>query len=263
MSIAIAFYKYQGTGNDFVIIDGREHVPTLSTEQIHQLCDRRFGIGADGCMILLSKEGVDFEMKYYNADGKEGSMCGNGGRCLVKFAFDHGLKRSQYKFHAIDGEHLAEIDEKGWVKLKMKDVNEVTAMNNDFVLNTGSPHYIRFVPDLKNHAVSEEGSFIRNSDTFIKEGINVNFVEHIDDKNIFVRTFERGVEAETYSCGTGVTASALLSACANLGQNKVNVKTLGGLLTVEFEKIGKSTFKNIWLCGPATFVFNGVIHLAE
>lgn len=263
MSITLNFYKYQGTGNDFVIIDGRDHTPALTTAQINFICDRRFGIGADGFMILLNKEGYDFEMKYYNADGKEGSMCGNGGRCLVRFAYDRGIHRSQYTFSAIDGDHLAEISDNGWVRLKMNDVAHVNEHNGDYVLNTGSPHYVSFVNDLKEYNVTDEGRSIRNSDSFKKEGINVNFVETIDDHTIFVRTFERGVEAETWSCGTGVTASALMSAHNDLGFNQVDVKTLGGDLSVEYDRLGEQEFKNIWLCGPATFVFQGAIELID
>lgn len=261
MSTSLFFYKYQGTGNDFVIIDGRDGYPALTTEQIHFICDRRFGIGADGFMILLNREGYDFEMKYYNADGREGSMCGNGGRCLVRFAYDRGIHRSTYKFIAIDGEHLAEIDENGWVRLKMNDVSKVEELNGEFVLNTGSPHYVSFVNDLKEYNVADEGRAIRNNDRFHKEGINVNFIEHLDNHTIFVRTFERGVEDETWSCGTGVTASALMSAHNEKGFNQVNVKTLGGNLAVEFDRLGDHEFENIWLCGPATFVFKGSIEL--
>ena len=128
-------------------------------------------------------------------------------------------------------------------------------------MNTGSPHYVSFVNDLKEYNVTDEGRSIRNSDSFKKEGINVNFVETIDDHTIFVRTFERGVEAETWSCGTGVTASALMSAHNDLGFNQVDVKTLGGDLSVEYDRLGEQEFKNIWLCGPATFVFQGAIEL--
>lgn len=263
MSTPLTFYKYQGTGNDFVIIDGREHLPVLSIQQIQFICDRRFGIGADGFMILLKKEGYDFEMKYFNADGKEGSMCGNGGRCLVQFAFDCGIHRSPYKFLAIDGDHLAEMDEKGWIRLKMNDVLHIEEHGGNYVLNTGSPHYVCFVNDLNEYKVAEEGRLIRNSDRFQKEGINVNFIETIDDHTIFVRTYERGVEAETWSCGTGVTASALMAAHNERGFNLVDVKTLGGNLAVEYERLGDHEFRNIWLCGPATFVFNGIIELAD
>lgn len=263
MSTILSFYKYQGTGNDFVILDGRQPLPALTTEQINKLCDRRFGIGADGLMILLQREGYDFEMKYYNADGKEGSMCGNGGRSIVQFAHDLGIRKEQYSFLAVDGPHLAEIDERGWVRLKMNDVLKVEEQGGDFILNTGSPHLVCFVNDLEGYAVTDEGRTIRNSAPFAKEGINVNFVEAIDDHSIFVRTYERGVEAETFSCGTGVTACALLSAPNKRGTNQVNIKTLGGSLSVEYDRFGDQEFRNIWLCGPAARVFTGICELVD
>lgn len=257
----IQFQKYQGTGNDFVIIDGREFNPALSTEQIHHLCDRRFGIGADGLMILLPHEQYDFEMKYYNADGKEGSMCGNGGRCIVQFAIDQGIVNEKYVFWAADGVHEAELDLNGRIRLKMNDVQNVTQMKGDYILNTGSPHYIKFVNNLENYDVPEEGKIIRNSEAFQKEGINVNFVESMNEDSIFVRTYERGVENETWSCGTGVTACALVSAHNDTGFNNVYVKTLGGELSVEFEKISENEFRDIWLVGPATYVFKGEVEI--
>lgn len=257
----IQFYKYQGTGNDFVIIDGRSSTINLSTEQIHFLCDRRFGVGGDGLMILLSHNQYDFVMKYYNSDGKEGSMCGNGGRCIVQFAMDQGIINDKYVFLAPDGIHEAELDLNGNIRLKMNDVNIIHDIKGDYTLNTGSPHYVKFVNDLKNYPVSEEGKAIRNSEAFIKDGINVNFVETLDTDSIFVRTYERGVENETWSCGTGVTASALVAAHNETGFNNVYVKTLGGDLSVEFEIVGEGHFKDIWLCGPAKYVFKGEIEI--
>ncbi|MFZ9661685.1 MAG: diaminopimelate epimerase [Chitinophagaceae bacterium] len=257
----IQFYKYQGTGNDFVIIDGRIIEPKLTTEQIHFMCDRRFGIGADGLMLLLPHTKFDFEMKYYNADGKEGSMCGNGGRCIVQFAMDHGIINEKYIFTAPDGLHEAEFDLNGRIRLKMNDVNFVQMIKGDYTLNTGSPHYVKFVKDLEHFSVAEEGKLIRNSELYIKEGINVNFVEPIDEDSIFVRTYERGVENETWSCGTGVTACALVSAHNDRGFNNVYVKTLGGELSVEFERVSDTEFKEIWLCGPAKYVFSGEIEI--
>jgi diaminopimelate epimerase len=197
------FIKYQGTGNDFIILDGRVQNPPLTEEQIRFLCHRRFGIGADGLMIYLNREGYDFEMKYYNADGREGSMCGNGGRCIVKFAYSSGLHKEFYHFLAADGEHEAEIDLNGWIRLKMNDVSKVASDGAEFVLNTGSPHIVKFVNDLDEYLVTEEGKEIRYNETYKEDGINVNFVETINDHTIFVRTYERGVEAETWSCGTG------------------------------------------------------------
>ncbi|MFT4016109.1 MAG: diaminopimelate epimerase [Agriterribacter sp.] len=258
----INFYKYQGTGNDFVILDNRAHqYDELTNEQVKFLCDRKFGIGGDGLMLLNGHGNYDFEMVYYNADGNEGSMCGNGGRCLVRFASDAGIKKSHYKFIATDGPHEAEIDFNGEVRLKMKDVASVQEEADHFVLNTGSPHYVKFIKNLQEAPVKEEGSKIRNSKPFSEEGINVNFVEELDEHTIFVRTYERGVEDETLSCGTGVTAAALVSAHNENGFNEIDVKTIGGNLCVEFETINNTSFSNIWLRGPAEFVFKGQIRL--
>jgi diaminopimelate epimerase len=258
----LTFYKYQGTGNDFIILDNRNNeVGELSPKQIHHLCDRKFGIGADGLMLLCTKEGYDFEMLYYNADGNESSMCGNGGRCLVKFAHTVGIHKSLYKFLAIDGEHEAEIDTNGIVSLKMQDVNEVEEHGSYSILNTGSPHFVKFATNVKEIDVVESGRDIRYSKAFEQNGINVNFVEKLDGSTIFVRTYERGVEDETLSCGTGVTAAALVSAHNDNGFNDVAIKTPGGNLHVEFEKISEKKFTNIWLCGPATFVFKGQIEI--
>jgi diaminopimelate epimerase len=256
----ITFYKYQGTGNDFVIIDNRKGEIELTKAQVKFLCDRRFGVGADGLMLLNTIPGYDFEMKYYNSDGREGTMCGNGGRCLVKFANDMGLRKTEYRFKAIDGEHEADIDNDGWVSLKMQDVNKVEHNRGDAILNTGSPHYVKTVNEIKGLNVYKEGREIRYNKTYEKEGINVNFVEQEDDR-VFVRTYERGVEDETFSCGTGVTAAAVVSAHNDKGFNRVEVETLGGRLAVEFDKIDDQHFNNIWLCGPAEFIFRGEIEL--
>lgn len=255
------FYKYQGTGNDFVIIDNRDGKISLDTAQVKHLCDRRFGIGADGLMLLGAKPGYDFEMIYYNSDGRESTMCGNGGRCLTRFAYDRGIHRDIYRFIAVDGEHEATIGEHNWIHLKMKDVNGIHNYHGDFVLDTGSPHYVKSVPDVRSLDVFCEGKDIRYSKDFEARGINVNFVESDDDCNIIVRTYERGVEDETYSCGTGVTASALVFAHNDNGFNRIEVQTKGGRLAVEFDKTGEEKFENIWLCGPATFVFEGLVSL--
>lgn len=256
----IHFYKYHGTGNDFIIIDNRsDEFGDMSTAQIKLLCDRHFGIGADGLMLLNVQAGYDFEMKYYNADGAESSMCGNGGRCLVKFAYDVGMHKTSYHFIAIDGAHTASFGEHGWVKLKMKDVDDMTEDDGNCIVDTGSPHYVQIVSDVRRYDVFEEGKQIRYSKEFRKHGINVNFVE-IEDGDIYVRTYERGVENETLSCGTGVTAAALV--CAhNRGFNRVEVQTPGGRLAVEFTKDDDNVFKNIWLCGPAAFVFKGELEV--
>jgi diaminopimelate epimerase len=261
----IKFYKYQGTGNDFIILDNRKkEYSFLSTAQIHKLCTRRYGIGADGLMLLNERNGFDFEMKYYNADGNESSMCGNGGRCLVKFAYNMGIHRSTYKFIATDGEHEAEIDTDETVSLKMKDVSGVKKFKGDYLIDTGSPHYIKMVSDVMNVDVYKKGHEIRYSKDFEKEGINVNFVEQLSEEDkIIVRTYERGVEDETYSCGTGVTAAALICYHNENGFNEVEVKTLGGSLSVEFDRLEEGKYKNIWLSGPAEKVYDGVIKLEE
>jgi diaminopimelate epimerase len=257
----IEFYKYQGTGNDFVILDNRHnHLPALDTKFIKHICSRHFGIGADGLMILCHKPGYDFEMLYYNADGNESSMCGNGGRCLVKFVYDSGLHKNKYRFIAADGDHEADFDiNNDWVRLKMKDVFKVEKHTAHYILNTGSPHFVKIAPNVENIDVVETGREIRHSPKFEKEGINVNFVELLDNDSIFVRTYERGVEDETFSCGTGVTASALIAAHNDNGFNRVEVKTPGGHLSVEFDKLGEEKFTNIWLCGPAEFVYKGEV----
>lgn len=257
------FYKYQGTGNDFIIIDNREgNYDNLTKEQVNTLCDRRFGIGADGLMLLNKKEGFDFEMRYYNSDGGESSMCGNGGRCLVIFAKHMGVILNKAHFMAIDGVHEATIEERDWVHLKMNPVNKASLHYESWVLNTGSPHYVKFVEDVKKVNVKKEGAAIRYSDEFSRQGgINVNFVQEIDDDTIFVRTYERGVEDETLSCGTGVTASALMSAHNERGFNKVEVNTPGGHLSVEFDKLDDQVYDNVWLCGPARFVYKGEIDI--
>ncbi len=258
----VSFFKYQGTGNDFIILDNRQKkYDGLTTSDIAFLCSRKYGIGADGLMLMNTKEGYDFEMIYYNSDGNTSTMCGNGGRCMIRFAFDIGMHHYTYRFIAVDGVHEAEIDINQQIRLKMADVNEIESHDSYSILNTGSPHYVKHVNDIKNTNVVEDGKAIRESKAFAEVGINVNFVEAIDNDTIYVRTFERGVEDETLSCGTGVTASALVSAHNERGFNRVEVKTEGGQLSVEFNKISENVFTDIWLCGPATFVFKGEIEL--
>jgi len=258
----IEFHKYQGTGNDFILLDNRSKTyDQLTEKQVALMCNRRFGIGADGLILLNLKEGFDLEMKYYNADGAEGSMCGNGGRCMIKFVASLGIRKNNYHFLAVDGEHEAEIDTNGLVRLKMANVNKVEVHSNYFILNTGSPHYVKYIKDIIKMDVKNSGRMIRYSPAFEKDGINVNFVESMDDDKIYVRTYERGVEDETLSCGTGVTASALIAAHNDNGFNRVEVKTPGGNLSVEFDKVDDNHFENIWLNGPAEFVFNGEMEL--
>jgi diaminopimelate epimerase len=260
--MTISFSKYQGTGNDFILIDNRNRDVQLTTEEIARLCDRRFGIGADGLMLLETESGFDFKMVYYNADGREGSMCGNGGRCITLFAYDCGIHRDEYHFIAVDGPHTAMIgQDNSIIKLQMKDVLSVESHNSYDFLDTGSPHIVKPVNDVEEVDVVAEGREIRNSEKYAEKGVNVNFVSVIDSNTIYVRTYERGVEEETFSCGTGVTASALVNAHNDYGFNHIDVQTKGGKLYIEYEKTGETSFKNIWLAGPAEKVFEGTLLL--
>jgi diaminopimelate epimerase len=257
----IEFCKYQGTGNDFVVLDNRKNIYShLTQQQIAFLCNRRLGVGADGLMMLQLKDGFDFEMKYYNADGKEGSMCGNGGRCIVQFAKDLNIIQHKTYFIAFDGPHDAVINDAGMVELKMKDVDDVEVRNHISILNTGSPHYIEPVSQLSDIDVETKGKAIRYNEEFHKEGINVNFIE-AKHSVVHIRTYERGVEAETLSCGTGATAAALSVAAESKEPQNISVITQGGTLNIKFTRIDNNIFRNIWLCGPATYVFNGAITL--
>lgn len=256
------FYKYQGTGNDFIIIDNRDmRFNRKDNALVAKLCDRRFGIGADGLILLQNKQGYDFEMVYYNSDGNESSMCGNGGRCIVAFAHKLGLLNEKARFTAIDGEHEA-ILKGDQISLKMADVNEIEKNADFYFLSTGSPHYVKFVKDIEHYNVFEEGKKVRYNKRFKEKGTNVNFIEK-QNNSLFVRTYERGVEGETYSCGTGVTAAALIAALTGTSTAAENcaIKTLGGKLNVHFKRKSENSFDNIWLEGPATFVFKGEIEL--
>jgi diaminopimelate epimerase len=259
----ISFFKYQGTGNDFILIDNRSKAfSNFSQEEIERICDRRFSIGADGLMMLNQKDGYDFEMKYYNSDGKPGSMCGNGGRCIVRFAYDLGIHKESYHFLASDGQHEAEIETgSNIISLKMKDVSGYKEENGHFIVDTGSPHYIKFVKDVMSVDVVKEGKEIRYSEPFAKDGINVNFVQSKGDDEIVVRTYERGVEDETYSCGTGVTASALVCHHNDVGYNDVTIDTKGGKLVVKYDRSYDNKYTNIWLCGPAEKSFEGKVEV--
>lgn len=259
--MGIQFYKYQGTGNDFILIDNRDQSIALSTEQVKHLCDRRFGIGADGLMLLEAVTGHDFKMVYYNSDGNESTMCGNGGRCIVAFAKKLGIIGEQTNFLAIDGTHEARIHT-DFVSLQMNDVNGIEKHGEDFFLNTGSPHYVKVVNDLMTHPVVTEGREIRYSGQFGDKGTNVNFIEK-SGNTLLVRTYERGVEDETLSCGTGVTAAALAAAHLKLfDENETcSIQTPGGKLSVRFHQTKKDHFSNIWLQGPAEFVFEGSIQI--
>ena len=254
--MTIPFYKYQGTGNDFVVIDNRNGLfPKGNHSMIAKMCDRKFGIGADGLLLLEDHSKVDFTMVYYNADGKLGSMCGNGGRCMVHFANHLNVINNNTVFEAVDGLHEASINNE-IVSLKMNDVEDIQVNSNSVFLNTGSPHHVEMVKDLKGYNVEEKGSFIRN-DTYGKEGSNINFVEQVELNLFAVRTYERGVEAETLSCGTGVTAVAIaLSEINRINTNNVELQTEGGNLSVRFNKTNDA-YQSIYLEGPAKQVFKG------
>ena len=258
------FFKYEGAGNDFILIDNRNKSFSLinDTKSIKKLCDRHFGIGADGLMVLEMKNGFDFEMLYFNADGKEGSMCGNGGRCIVAFANQLNLIKRETNFLAVDGPHYATISENGnLVSLQMIDVQEIQTDGDAFILNTGSPHYVLEVENLASKDVYLDGKSIRYNETYNVKGVNVNFVENLGD-HYYVRTYERGVENETFACGTGVTAVSMAMAKKKglTGRIKNSIKVHGGNLNVNFNYDG-NTFNNVFLEGPATFVFEGSISL--
>lgn len=262
--MTIPFYKYQGTGNDFILIDNRSMVFKNDTKLIERLCNRKFGIGADGLILLETPENGenDFRMVYFNADGNESSMCGNGGRCVVDFANKLGVIAEKTSFSAIDGEHKA-ILEDGLVRLQMQDVPKITQTNNAYFLDTGSPHHVVFTSEVKKLDVKKEGAKIRNNETYKEKGVNVNFasLDAARDENcFFVRTFERGVEDETLSCGTGVTAVALAAHFSEkTSASTVFIETLGGKLSVSFEVKGSGSYENIWLNGPVEMVFKGEI----
>jgi diaminopimelate epimerase len=261
----IPFSKYHGAGNDFIFIDNSEKLISLTSGQIAHLCHRNFGIGADGLIMLLPSEMTDFEMKFYNSDGLEGSMCGNGGRCITAFANRLGITGNSCEFMARDGKHKGEIIRDGGhvlvVRVSLQNVSGIKKYSDAYILNTGSPHFIKFVEDIDKIDVFEEGKKIRWSQKFSKEGINVNFVE-ISDTRLIVKTYERGVENLTLSCGTGVTASAIaLAIKQNETQPFYEVSTKGGSLIVSFKRTGDH-FTDVELEGPVTHVFDAKIKLA-
>ena len=253
------FYKYQGTGNDFVMIDNRQQTfNKKDTKHIAFLCDRRFGIGADGLILLENHPEYDFRMVYYNADGNESSMCGNGGRCLVAFAKQLGVIKDKAIFEAIDGLHHAVIKD-GIVKLQMLDVDTVEKHENHIFLNTGSPHHVQFEPHIEDFDIKTKGAQIRYGAPYHDAGSNVNFVKSESDATFRVRTYERGVEDETLSCGTGVTAVAIaMHYLGETNKNHVKLHVEGGTLEVAFD-VENSTYKNVCLIGPARLVFKGSI----
>lgn len=258
----VDFYKYQGTGNDFVMIDNRSlFFPKEDVALIERLCDRRFGIGADGLILLENDNDTDFRMVYYNSDGNESSMCGNGGRCLVAFAKQLNVIENATTFIATDGLHHATVAPDGLVSLQMIDVNELKITPEYSFLNTGSPHHVQIVENLKNYNVKENGAAIRYSDLYGKAGSNINFVSQINEDTFAVRTYERGVEDETLACGTGVTAVAIaMNATGVTSSNAIHLNVEGGKLEVSFDQKG-SQYTNVFLKGPAKFVFKGQIDI--
>ena len=254
----IQFYKYQGTGNDFVLIDNRQgDFPKQNHELVAHLCDRHMGIGADGLILLEDDVDNDFRMVYYNADGKEGSMCGNGGRCIVAFAKKLGLISENAVFMAVDGLHEASI-EGDIISLRMQDVDAIKEKPNYLFMDTGSPHHVQMVEDLEEFEVSVEGRRLRYG-LYGESGSNINFVSKTGEDVFAVRTYERGVEDETLSCGTGVTAVAI--AMHHLGlstKEQIQISTRGGNLEVSFHK-NSSGYTDILLKGPAKEVFKGTV----
>ena len=252
------FYKYHGTGNDFIMVDDRAVSFEVTTERVAALCHRRFGIGADGLILIQPSSEGDFKMVYFNSDANQSTMCGNGGRCAIKFAQHIGMIENHCTFMAIDGLHEGFIADDGIIHLRMIDVADAVPSNGAWFMDTGSPHHVAKVEHVENVPVFEAGRKLRKS--YGDEGSNINFVE-VDNGSLNVRTYERGVEDETLSCGTGVTASALTA--YQLGwvkSNEVAVKTPGGNLRVQFNHTPKG-FENVWLIGPAVFVFQGEIEL--
>lgn len=254
------FYKYHGTGNDFILVDNREKDKGLSQQTIANLCKRNFGIGADGLIMLENHKSADFYMRYYNSDGHLSTMCGNGGRCCVLFANHIGVLESQESnFIAADGAHYAKLLDENLVALQMNVSPDSEISGKAYIIQTGSPHYVRFVYNIDSIDVNREGKIVRNSAQFKKDGINVNFVEETKS-GLFVRTYERGVEAETLSCGTGVTAAAmaLFYKLRMKGNQVIPIQTLGGKLQIQIEAEGSEITK-IWLIGPAQEVFIGEV----
>jgi diaminopimelate epimerase len=257
----IDFEKYEGAGNDFVIVDNRRNHFKTDVATIKSLCDRHFGVGADGVLLLGNSRDYDFDMRYFNADGREATMCGNGGRCIAWFAIRRGISEKQLTFSAVDGIHHAQLvqeqQQQATIRLKMNDVEDFVQVDGNYRLDTGSPHLVVSVDNIAEVDVQQQGSAIRYSDRFKEHGINVNFVQKVAPLHLRMRTYERGVEAETLACGTGSVAAAI----THLLQNDTDTGTViidakGGKLRVTARREGNG-FKGVWLEGPATFVFNG------
>ncbi len=256
--MTVKFYKFQATGNDFILLNGFGDGINLTIEQIRFMCDRHFGIGADGLIILRIDGKSDFFMEFYNPDGSIASFCGNGGRAAVLFAFLQGLIQNETTFRALDGMHQAKIIAEDLVKLQMSDVAEILETKYGLFLNTGTQHVVRFVQDLDQIQIEQVARPIRYAQEFMPDGTNVNFVKVLDKNTIQMRTYEKGVEAETLSCGTGTVAAAIAAFEKFHLDPPISVQTRGGQLQVSFEK-KDGVFTNIWLQGPVKFVFWGQI----
>lgn len=255
--MTIAFSKYQGTGNDFIVVDNRYLHFAPDTQMIQTLCDRRFGIGADGLILVDEHEEYDFRMTYYNSDGTQ-SLCGNGSRCAMHFARELNLCDDETTFITTDGIHKGHFSD-NIIHFQLKDISGIKTIEDDFWLHNGSPHYVKFVTDVDKIDVVKEGRTIRNLQEYAPDGTNVNFIQLFDNQ-IVVRTYERGVEDETLSCGTGVTAAAVCAGLKGL-ESPINIETRGGNLYVSFTQKGKDQFTNIYLSGPAIQVFKGNIEI--
>ena len=260
----LEFSKFHGAGNDFVMINAIKSPVSLTDEEVKAICDRRIGVGADGLIMVLPSEKYDFSMKYYNCDGHESTFCGNGGRCIAAFASEQGLCPQHLEYEAVDGPHKALLtknsDNEYMVSITMRDIGIWQIDENRLLINTGSPHYVTRVKNLKDFDVRIHGAEIRNDKAVSKDGVNVDFMELIDNQ-YHIRTFERGVEDETLACGTGVTASAIAAALW-YGGNNINIRTTLATLNVRFE-ITENAIKNIILSGPVTHVFDGFYIFAK
>ena len=256
----IKFDKYQGAGNDFIILDNRNSLYShLNFEEIKRICNRNIGIGSDGLILFESSSESDFEMKYFNSDGNLSSLCGNGGRCIVAYAHKLGLIGVNTKFKAIDGYHKAQVISNNQVRLKMNDISNISYFDKGIVLDSGSPHYLELNDDISNINVKKEGRRIRKSEAFRPDGINVNFIQKKNNKKFLIRTYERGVEDETLACGTGAVAAAVGMHYIGKteGETKIELHALGGLLLVDFSYSNK-IYENIHLQGPTNYVFSGI-----